>query len=128
MEIGKWKEVVLAGGFSEEWGYVCPECGCIVSDKSRLGFRYIAGNQKMNYCPNCGTRLYGEPDKEQEPFSAKAPPKIVAFKFSVYDDRLFCTVRMKWKGEDIGLTVSTDIADLVERLALQDYFHMEETE
>lgn len=118
MEIGKWKEVVLAGGFSEEWGYVCPECGCIVSDKSRLGFRYMAENQKMNYCPNCGTRLYGEPDKEL--------PSLAAFKFFLDSAKklIFCSIRMKWHGEDVAVTVTKDL----EELYSEPYLRMEETE
>lgn len=116
MEIGKWQETMLSGGFAEEWGYICPECGCTVSDRSRLGFRYSKENQNLNYCPNCGTRLYGEPKKEL--------PVIVAYKFFTYYDQIFCAVRMKWHGEDIGITVHQNIADL----KIQDYFHMEESE
>ena len=116
MEIGKWKETMLSGGSSEEWGYICPECGCTVSDRCRLGFHYSQENKRLNYCPSCGTRLYGEPKKEL--------PIIVASKFLTRYDKIFCTVRMKWHGEDIGVTVCCDIA----YLEMQDYFHMEESE
>ena len=55
---GRWNTTCLTGGFAEEWGYVCSVCGCIVSDKSRLG-KYQGSNQQLNYCPNCGAKMDG---------------------------------------------------------------------
>lgn len=65
---------------------------------------------------------------KQERFSTKTLPEIVTFKFFANGNRLFCSARMKWNGEDIGVTVSEDIADLSANLATQDYFRMEESE
>ena len=56
---GRWLDTLLRGGFAEEYGYVCSECGCTVSDRSGLG-KYCGKNQQLNYCPNCG--------KPMEPF------------------------------------------------------------
>jgi hypothetical protein len=53
---GRWSSKILTGGFAEEWGYVCSECGCVVSDKSGLG-KYRGRNQQLNYCPNCGAKM-----------------------------------------------------------------------
>ena len=52
----EWKSDLICGGFAEEWAYVCPECGCKISDKSglRLG-EYTRSNQRLNLCPNCGS-------------------------------------------------------------------------
>lgn len=55
---GRWGEKILAGGLGEEWGYVCSECRCTVSEKSRLG-KYQGRNQQLNYCPNCGAKMDG---------------------------------------------------------------------
>lgn len=58
---GRWREKILVGGFAEEWGYVCSECGCTVSDRSNLGIgRYASKNQRLNYCPNCGAKMDGD--------------------------------------------------------------------
>ena len=58
---GRWREKILVGGFAEEWGYVCSECGCTVSDRSNLGVgRYTSENQRLNYCPNCGAKMDGD--------------------------------------------------------------------
>lgn len=55
---GRWRQKILVGGFAEEWGYVCSECGCTVSDRSNLGIgRYASKNQRLNYCPNCGANM-----------------------------------------------------------------------
>ena len=55
---GRWRQKILVGGFAEEWGYVCSECGCTVSDRSNLGIgRYASKNQRLNYCPNCGVNM-----------------------------------------------------------------------
>ena len=60
---GRWREKILVGGFAEEWGYVCSECGCTVSDRSNLGVgRYASKNQRLNYCPNCGAKMDGDGD------------------------------------------------------------------
>lgn len=57
---GRWREKILVGGFAEEWGFVCSECGCTVSDRSNLGIgRYASNNQRLNYCPNCGAKMDG---------------------------------------------------------------------
>ena len=57
---GRWREKILVGGFAEEWGYVCSECGCTVSDRSNLSFgRFASINQRLNYCPNCGAKMEG---------------------------------------------------------------------
>jgi NAD-dependent SIR2 family protein deacetylase len=56
---GHWNTVMLHGGFAEEWGCVCSECGCTVSENSRLG-KYKAKNQQLNYCPNCGKPMEAE--------------------------------------------------------------------
>ena len=57
---GRWREKMLVGGFAEEWGFVCSECGCTVSDRSNLGIgRYASNNQRLNYCPNCGAKMDG---------------------------------------------------------------------
>ena len=58
---GRWREKILVGGFAEEWGFVCSECGCTVSDRSNLGIgRYASNNQRLNYCPNCGAKMDGD--------------------------------------------------------------------
>lgn len=58
---GRWREKILVGGFAEEWGFVCSECGCTVSDRSNLGIgRYASNNQRLNYCPNCGAKMRGD--------------------------------------------------------------------
>lgn len=58
---GRWREKFLVGGFSEEWGYVCSECGCTVSDRSNLSLgRFASINQRLNYCPNCGADMRGD--------------------------------------------------------------------
>lgn len=49
---GYWISEILHGGFAEERGYVCSECGCTVSDHSGLDFKYYVKNQQLNYCPN----------------------------------------------------------------------------
>lgn len=60
---GRWREKILVGGFAEEWGFVCSECGCTVSDRSNLGIgRYASNNQRLNYCPNCGAKMDGDGD------------------------------------------------------------------
>jgi DNA-directed RNA polymerase subunit RPC12/RpoP len=60
---GRWREKILVGGFAEEWGYVCSECGCTVSDRSNLRIsRYASKNQRLNYCPNCGAKMDGDGD------------------------------------------------------------------
>ena len=59
---GRWKSICLAGGFSEEWGYVCSECGCTVSERSGLGVQHFRTNQRLNYCPNCGAKMDREMD------------------------------------------------------------------
>ena len=60
---GRWREKILVGGFAEEWGFVCSECGCTVSDRSNLGIgRYASNNQRLNYCPNCGAKMDGDVD------------------------------------------------------------------
>ena len=52
----EWKSDLICGGFAEEWAYVCPECGCKISDKSGLGLgEYTRSNQRLNLCPNCGS-------------------------------------------------------------------------
>jgi len=52
----EWKSDLICGGFAEEWAYVCPECGCKISDKSGLGLgEYARSNQRLNLCPNCGS-------------------------------------------------------------------------
>ena len=48
-----WYAKMLHGGLAEEWGYVCSECGCTVSEKSGLG-KYEGDNQQLHFCPNCG--------------------------------------------------------------------------
>lgn len=58
---GEWRTKILCGGFAEEWGYVCSVCGCTVSDRSNLSFgKFARGNQKLNYCPNCGADMRGD--------------------------------------------------------------------
>ena len=58
---GEWRTKILCGGFAEEWGYVCSVCGCTVSDRSKLRFgKFATGNQKLNYCPNCGAKMDGD--------------------------------------------------------------------
>ena len=58
---GDWRTIILRGGFAEEWGYVCSVCGCTVSDRSKLSFgKFARGNQKLNYCPNCGAKMDGD--------------------------------------------------------------------
>lgn len=55
---GRWRNKILVGGFAEEWGYVCSECGCTVSDRSNLSLcRFASINQRLNYCPNCGASM-----------------------------------------------------------------------
>ena len=62
---GRWREKILVGGFAEEWGYVCSECGCTVSDRSNLGIgRYASKNQRLNYCPNCGAKMDGDGNED----------------------------------------------------------------
>lgn len=52
----EWKSDLICGGFAEEWAYVCPECGCKISDKSGLCLgEYARKNQQLNFCPNCGS-------------------------------------------------------------------------
>jgi rubrerythrin len=63
---GRWREKILVGGFAEEWGYVCSECGCTVSDRSNLSFgRFARINQRLNYCPNCGADMRERKDNER---------------------------------------------------------------
>jgi DNA-directed RNA polymerase subunit RPC12/RpoP len=54
----RWIMKILRGGFAEEWAYVCPKCGCTVSEKSGLG-KYQGHNQQLNFCPNCGAKMDG---------------------------------------------------------------------
>lgn len=118
MEIGKWKETLIAGGFAEEWGYICPKCGCTVSEKSGLGFLWKRENQTLNYCPNCGVRLYG--------YSENNLPKLTdqRMRFDRPNGRVICSIRLKWHGEDFGVSVASSLEDLY----LQDYFMREEKE
>lgn len=52
----EWKSDLICGGFAEEWAYVCPECGCKISDRSGVNLgEYGRNNQRLNYCPNCGS-------------------------------------------------------------------------
>lgn len=52
----EWKSDLICGGFAEEWAYICPECGCKISDKSGLWLgEYARKNQQLNFCPNCGS-------------------------------------------------------------------------
>ena len=59
----RWDMKIITGGFAGEWGYVCPKCGCTVSEKSGLG-KYQGHNQQLNFCPNCGAKMDGGKDNE----------------------------------------------------------------
>jgi hypothetical protein len=62
---GEYRTKILCGGSYEEWGYVCSVCGCTVSDRSKLSFgKFARGNQKLNYCPNCGADMRERKDNE----------------------------------------------------------------
>ena len=44
-KLGQWiNERMTRGGFHEEWGYDCSECGKTCS-------------YRPNYCPNCGAKM-----------------------------------------------------------------------
>lgn len=60
---GRWYAKMLHGGLAEEWGYVCSECGCTVSEKSGLG-KYQGDNQQLRFCPNCGKPMGEEVSHE----------------------------------------------------------------
>lgn len=47
-DYSKWK-IRVVGGFDQHAEYTCPICGITIADQSF----------KLNYCPNCGTRMEG---------------------------------------------------------------------
>lgn len=43
---GQWKKRLARGGFHEDWGYTCSECGVEFIDL-----------HPAHYCPNCGAYM-----------------------------------------------------------------------
>jgi hypothetical protein len=118
-QVGRWYGTMIAGGFAEEWGYVCSICGCTVSEKSGCG-PYKGRNQQLRFCPNCGTPL-GEHIQEGETYmkiirgGRQSGKTVLALKLSAETGHPIMVIGyfrkrlLMERAKDLGLTIPEPI-------------------